>query len=417
MFDSSLLEKPKNYDPGKYRMRTFHDARNAFIENTDTPRAYLERCLETIEQLEPAIRAWVTLNSENARHAADQSGLRYQRGQPLSPIDGMPLGIKDVLQTKDMPTELGSPIFKGRCTNLDSASVNALRLAGCVIVGKTVTTEFAFLKPGPTTNPFDSGATPGGSSSGTSAAVGAGMVPAALGNQVVGSIIRPASFCGNYAIKPTLGALHNGEGLSLSQLHLGVHAGSLDDVWAVAYQIALRAGGDPGYPGLYGPEEVSPPQIPKSLIILETEGWTQCGEKTKQAFSRILEQLKHQGVHIISRHDDSTIDRFEQSIQESVTLCRILCSYEMRWALRNYSETGLLSEDLSLWLEMAEEMSPQDYRYALLKRDEMRSGFAAVSPLADAMITLSSVGPAPPLNHLSELEENYTAVICTFTKL
>ena len=177
MFDSSLLEKPRNYDPFKYRMRTFLDVRNAFLDGTDSPRAYLERCLETIEQLEPAIRAWVTLNSENARHAADQSGLRYQRGQPLSPIDGMPLGIKDVLQTKDMPTELGSPIFKGRCTNLDSASVNALRLAGCVIIGKTVTMEFAFLKPGPTTNPFDSGANPVGSSNGRSTAVGAGMVP------------------------------------------------------------------------------------------------------------------------------------------------------------------------------------------------------------------------------------------------
>ena len=405
MFDSSLLEKPKNYDPGKYRMRTFHDARNAFMENADTPRAYLERCLETIEQLEPAIRAWVTLSSENARHAADQSGLRYQRGQPLSPIDGMPLGIKDVLQTKDMPTELGSPIFKGRCTNLDSASVNALRLAGCVIIGKTVTTEFAFLKPGSTTNPFDTGATPGGSSSGTSAAVGAGMVPAALGNQVVGSIIRPASFCGNYAIKPTLGALHNGEGLSLSQLHLGVHAASLEDMWAATYQIALRAGGDPGYPGLYGPEGLSPPQKPKSLIVLETEGWIQCGEKTKKAFSQILEQLKQQGVRLISRLDDSTIEHFEQSIEESVTLCRILCSYEMRWALRNYSETGLLSDELSLWLEMAENMSPQDYCDALMKRDEMRSGLASVSPLADAMITLSSAGPAPPRDHLAESGE------------
>ena len=101
----------------------------------------------------------------------------------------MPLGIKDVLQTRDMPTELGSPIFKGRETNLDTASVNALRLAGGVILGKTVTTEFAFVKPGTTTNPFDPQATPGGSSSGTSAAVGAGMIPAGLGNQVVGSCL------------------------------------------------------------------------------------------------------------------------------------------------------------------------------------------------------------------------------------
>ena len=81
-------------------------------------------------------------------------------------------------------------------------------------------------------------------------------------------------------------ALHNGEGLSLSQLHLGVHAGSLEDMWAVTYQIALRAGGDPGYSGQYGPEGLSPPQKPKSLIALETEGWTQCGEKTKKAIPK-----------------------------------------------------------------------------------------------------------------------------------
>ena len=115
-----------------------------------------------------------------------------------------------------------------------------------MILGKTVTTEFAFMVPGPPTNPFDSGATPGGSSSGSAAAVGAGMVPAALGNQVVGSIIRPAGYCANFAIKPTLGALHAGEGLSLSQLHLGEHAGSLQDMWSVAYEIAQRGGADPG---------------------------------------------------------------------------------------------------------------------------------------------------------------------------
>ena len=156
----------------------------------------------------------------------------------------MPIAVKDVIQTRDMPTKFGSPIFENHETGFDSASVDALRRAGAVILGKTVTTEFAFVKPGPTRNPFDTSKTAGGSSSGSSAAVGAGMVPVALGNQVVGSVIRPAAFCGNYAMKPTLGALHMGEGLGLSQLHLGVHAASLRDMWAVAAEIAERAGGD-----------------------------------------------------------------------------------------------------------------------------------------------------------------------------
>ena len=153
----------------------------------------------------------MTTRLDAARAEAKTADRRYASGTPLSPVDGMPIGIKDVIQTRDMPTRFGSPIFDNNETGFDSASVDALRRAGALIVGKSVTTEFAFVKPGPTRNPFDTTKTPGGSSSGSSAAVGAGMVPAALGNQVVGSIIRPAAFCGNYAIKPTLGALHMGD--------------------------------------------------------------------------------------------------------------------------------------------------------------------------------------------------------------
>ena len=118
----------RNYDPATYRMRTFLDVRDSFLEGSDSPRDYLERCLECIDSREPQVKAWVVLNLEDARQAADKSGKRYRQGMPLSVIDGMPLGIKDVLQTQDMPTELGSPIFKGHETNLDTASVNALRL-------------------------------------------------------------------------------------------------------------------------------------------------------------------------------------------------------------------------------------------------------------------------------------------------
>jgi Asp-tRNA(Asn)/Glu-tRNA(Gln) amidotransferase A subunit family amidase len=403
---ANAADYPKrSYDPATNKLRTFHDARPGFFDGSDTPRDYLERCLEVIEAREPVVKAWVTLNIENAREAADQSTARYRKGAPLSLIDGMPVGIKDVIQTKDMPTELGSPIFKGRHTNVDSASVNALRLAGALIVGKTVTTEFAFVHPGPTTNPFDADATPGGSSSGSSAAIGAGMVPAALGNQVVGSVIRPAAFCGNYAIKPTLGALHGGEGLSLSQLHLGVHAGSLKDMWAVAHEIAHRGGADPGYPGLYGPQEMSPPQRPDRVILLETEAWAQADATTRSALHQVRDQLTDQGVTVLTRSDDRAIDRFERAIEGAVILCRIICSYELRWALRNYRDTGLLSDDLGHWLDLAEELSQQDYRDALHQREEMRAALRKLSPLADAMATLSCVGPAPAMNHLANSGE------------
>ena len=395
-----------NYNPQTPQVKSFFTARSRFLDKTETPSDYLEHCLATIAAREPKVKAWVRLNLEGVRQAAQVSTQRYARGKPLSPIDGMPIGIKDVIQTHDMPTELGSPIFKDRNTGIDSAAVNALRLAGAIIVGKTVTTEFAFMVAGPTTNPYCETATPGGSSSGSAAAVGAGMVPAALGNQVVGSIIRPASYCANVAIKPTLGALHGGEGLSLSQLHLGVHAASLDDMWSVAYEIGQRAGGDPGYPGLYGPEIMAPSTMPRTLIVLETEGWAQCDEVTKGAFADVLAQLQAGGVTLLSRENHPAIERFEQVSDESVRLCRILCSYEMRWLLRAYQRTGLLSDELGGWLEMAEGLGPDDYRLALEQRALMRTALEALRPLADALLTLSSPGPAPARDFVADSGES-----------
>ncbi|MBN8901250.1 MAG: amidase, partial [Rhodospirillales bacterium] len=159
------------YDPATFRPLTFHDAVPAFRDGTDTPRAYLERCLETIAAREPVVKAWVTLNEAGARAAADEATARYKAGRALSSIDGMPVGIKDLLQTKDMPTEQGTPLFKGVQTRTDSASVLALRQAGAIILGKAVTTELGMSHPGPTTNPFNPDHTPGGSSSGSAAAV------------------------------------------------------------------------------------------------------------------------------------------------------------------------------------------------------------------------------------------------------
>src|SRR6185503_16987429 len=134
----------------------------------------------------------------------------WRTGQPLSPIDGMPVGIKDIMETEDMPTELGSPLFAGWRSGRDCAAVRALREAGAVILGKTVTTEFAATEPRGTRNPHDLTRTPGGSSSGSAAAVAAEMVPLAIGSQTNGSVIRPAAFCGVYGFKPTVGAINRG---------------------------------------------------------------------------------------------------------------------------------------------------------------------------------------------------------------
>ena len=141
------------YDPKTVALLSFSKAVPAFTDGSDTPRAYLERCIETIEALEPDIRAFVTLNLDGARKAADASTGRYRAGRPLSALDGMPVGIKDVHETEDMPMQVGSPVFEGRSSGWDGAIVYALRKAGAAVVGKTVTTEFAFATPGPTRNP------------------------------------------------------------------------------------------------------------------------------------------------------------------------------------------------------------------------------------------------------------------------
>jgi Asp-tRNA(Asn)/Glu-tRNA(Gln) amidotransferase A subunit family amidase len=147
--------------------KPYLEATARFANGADRPRDLLERCLADLAALEPKIGAFVHLNLERARAAADQSTERWREGRPRSPIDGMPLGIKDIIETADMPTENGSPLFAGWRSERDAASVAALREAGAVIVGKTVTTEFAATEPRGTRNPHDLRRTPGGSSSGS----------------------------------------------------------------------------------------------------------------------------------------------------------------------------------------------------------------------------------------------------------
>lgn len=389
------------YDPHGFKPLTFHDAVPAFLDGADSPRAYLERCLEVIAEREPVVKAWVTLNEAGAREAADAADGRYRAGQPLSPIDGMPIGIKDLFMTRDMPTKMGSPLYEENFPKQDSACVQALRAAGAVVLGKTVTTELGMSHPGPTTNPFSPRHSPGGSSSGSAAVIAAKMVPAAIGSQVVGSCIRPAGFCANYALKPTMGALHRGERLAFSQSHIGVHTGCLTDMWRTAIEIAKRSGGDPGYPGLIGPDAAPEPLRPARLIVIEAEGWAHVDQVTGARFERLLGTLKNAGVDIVGRKDDALVEAFEQAIADSLALCRDICGYELRWTLQNLLDQhgSGLSDSLMSRYEMSQLMTPSDYRDVLLRREQAKQALAAVAAAGDAMICLSSVGPAPLMDN------------------
>ncbi len=397
MAANSRSAETARYQPGA-PLRTFHDVVPAFRDGKDNPRAYLERCLETIAAREEGVKAFVVLNAEGARAAADASTKRYRAGQPLSPIDGMPIGIKDLYETHDMPTQMGSPLFKGYQTKRDCASVYALREGGAVMIGKTVTTELGFYNPGPTRNPYDLSRTPGGSSSGSAAAVGAGMVPAAIGSQVVGSLIRPSSYCGNYGFKPSFGALNRGGGgTGLSQAVIGTHGGCLEDAWAVAHQIAAVSGGDPGHPGLFGDERLAQPVKPPRLIMVETAGWRQCSDAIRQKLRDTVARLQRNGVEIVAAADDRRVAEFEAAILDAKDVTHVLCGYELRWPLKLYRERGpdALSATMLKLLAEWEKTTTEEYRAALARRVEMRQKHAALETIAPALMTLAAHDVAP----------------------
>ena len=288
----------QKYSCDQFEALTYFDATPDFESGTNTPRDYLEKCIEQIANKEQDVKAFVTLNLETARQLADESSRRWKNARQLSLIDRMPVGIKDLLETFDMPTQMGCEAYNGYAPGNDNALVWALRQAGCIIIGKTVTAELGGAHPGPTKNPFDLTRTPGGSSSGAAAAVAAGMVPVAIGSQVGGSIIRPAGYCGNFALKPSQGGLHRGERQTTSMSTHGPHAGSIEDMWQVAIENAKRTGGDPGYLGLQGPPTPPQPIKPTSLIFLETEGWTSVDDETKEAFMQFLETCEKNKITI-----------------------------------------------------------------------------------------------------------------------
>src|SRR5689334_13529148 len=353
----------------------FSSATAGFAAGGDTPRAFLERCLDRLAEFEPEVGAFVCHDIAAARAAADKSTARWRDGRKLSPVDGMPLGIKDIIETADMPTEQGSPLFAGWRTGRDAASVAALREAGAVILGKVVTTEFAATEPRGTRNPWDIERTPGGSSSGSAAAVACGMVPAALGTQVVGSILRPASFCGVVGFKPSVGGINRGGSYDyFSQSCTGVLAASLEDAWLVAVNIVSRAGGDPGYPGLQGPPEPPREQRPRALAVLQTSGWEIAAPEARRVFEAAATRLAEAGIALSDRHADPGIAEVEGATSDAAELTRTINAWEGRWPLNTYRDrdASKLSKSALERLTTAEAMNLADYGAAIARRQRNR---------------------------------------------
>ena len=393
------MTKPLTFNPTGNDLPCFADAAVRFRAGSETPREFLEHCLERIAEYQPAVRAFVYFDPAGPRAAADAATARYRAGRPLSPVDGCPVAVKDIIETADMPTQMNSAIFEGWRSGRDAASVYALREGGAVILGKTVTTEFAMAAPGPTCNPFDHGRTPGGSSSGSAAAVACGMTPVALGTQTAGSIVRPAAYCGVYGFKPSHAALNMGGIHPLSNSHdtLGTIAASLADAWLVARHIAAVVGGTPPHPGLQGPQELPGARAPARLIRLETDAWSDTYGATRSAFEAAVETLARNGAKILDRRNAPEVERLEAALHGIDETARIVSTFERRWPYLDYlrRHPGKLSKSAEERVEASRRIGTADFRRALERQEALRSQIAGMAGQADGFVTLTAAGPAP----------------------
>lgn len=360
--------------------------------------------LERIEALEPEIRAWAFLDPAHARAMAQALDAGGRRG----PLFGIPIGIKDIFDTADMPTENGSRLHAGRQPSSDASAVERLRAAGALVIGKTVTTEFATFTPGKTRNPHDTARTPGGSSSGSAAAVAAGMVPLAIGSQTNGSIIRPASFCGVFGFKPSFGLIGR-RGMTLqspSVDHVGLFANSLRDIALLA---EVLAGHDPG--DAASRPIATPPfsavlagglAVPPRLAFVPGPTWEAAEPWTREAFTTLARRLGAAELAL------------PPAFADAVELHRLISWAELAHCLaREYAAgPGGLSERLRSMIEGGQAVPATRYLEAL---DARRGLIAAITGLFadyDAIVTPAAPGEAP-----LGLESTGSPLFCTLWSL
>jgi Asp-tRNA(Asn)/Glu-tRNA(Gln) amidotransferase A subunit family amidase len=258
---------------------------------------YVRGLIGQVNSVEAKVQAFVHFDPEQALAQAKERDAYRANGNALGPLHGIPVGIKDCIDTSDYPAENGSALFAGRRPYKDAAVVTKLRAAGAVIFGKTVTTEFAFYHPGKTRNPHDLERTPGGSSSGSAAAVAAGMLPLSIGTQTNGSIIRPAAYCGIFGMKPSHGLVSRAGVLSHSRAldHVGPFARSLDDLALVLDAIVGHDEADPdtkpyAVPNFLSGVQENPAVTPR-LAYVRTPVWSKADKATAEAFEQLADSL------------------------------------------------------------------------------------------------------------------------------
>jgi len=359
-----------------------------------TSEELVQGCLERVRLAEPQVQAWTFLDEEHALAQARAADEKKRSGVEIGALHGLPVGLKDIIDTADMPTENGCALHQGRTPRNDAAVVTMLRAAGAVILGKTVTTECAYFHPGKTRNPHNPEHTPGGSSSGSAAAVAAAMVPLALGSQTNGSTIRPASFCGVYGFKPTHGLVPRSGILQLSRTldHVGLFARSLDDLALLAEEVAGHHDGDPDTrPRARVPFQAisrEQPPIEPVLAFIKTPHWKRVDTDAKEAFEELQEALGDRVEEVALFPSAADAWDWHKTIMDA----EMASNFEPEWT----HGRDQLSPQLRALIERGREVRAVDYQRALRAVPHLVESFDDLfMERYDAILTPAALGTAP----------------------
>ena len=358
--------------------------------------ALVEACLKRIEETDSVIHAWAYLDAGMALDQARDLDRIRKAGRATGPLHGVPVGLKDIVDTKDMPTQRGTPIFSDRQSETDARLVEYLREAGAVIMGKTKTTELAFMHPTDTTNPFDPARTPGGSSSGSAAAVAARHVPLAIGTQTGGSVIRPASFCGVYGFKPTRGMISR-TGVfrtSVSLDQVGGFANSLEDI---ALLTDVISGYDQNDPASFARPRADMLAGAQAEVPVEPNiAWLDF------PFHDRLEADAIAGLNAVVDSLGGRIERFSASPQLSdlINVHKTIYDYEIRQNMAEISRAhwSEISTEMQSAINRGADISKAQYEDALAVMTSAQSFFAEYFNEFDAILAPAATGEAVPLN-------------------
>lgn len=342
-----------------------------------TAETVLRSCLERIAEREPQIQAWEFLDAD----AAIAQARAIDSGPHQGLLHGIPIGVKDLFDTFDMPTTYGSPIYQGHRPRADAACVALCRSQGAVMVGKTVTTEFATFKPGKTRNPHRPTQTPGGSSSGSAAAVADYMVPLAFGSQTAASVIRPAAFCGVVGYKPSFGLINRAGVKALSDPldTIGFFARSVDDVAL----FAAAANGERVAP------ELASTDLPR-IAMCQTHEWPHADDDTRAAFAHAQSALDGAGI---AWRDLQLPLLFSQLLQVQKEVMAFDLAHSL--ADERLRHPAKLSDGLSQLLSQGQQVSPERHRANLQLAASARAMVPAMLGDADALLAPSAIGEAP----------------------